>query len=132
MDKLQPATRRTLGFAPQQWILALLIIAGLVLLGLPLLARSSKRNDREAVSEALMHVVAAREHYGLDHNLSKGTSVTLQQLLADGKYLKELPGSLLGRELRLGPVGGRIACHLEGVWFDPLPTKADASVAPQP
>lgn len=71
--------------------LFLVVLALLVLLARPGLLRAQAETHAKECRENLNLIYAAKERYAQDHALRDGAPVSLQDLLQDGKMLKQQP-----------------------------------------
>jgi competence protein ComGC len=79
-----------------------LVIVLLVLISIPVVRRARQANQSRICVENLNQIVAAKERYALDHELKRSASISMQDLIKDGKMIKREP---------ICPTGGKYSVN---------------------
>lgn len=94
--------------------LIVLILALMMLLATPGIRHTQREFQAQGCRENLTAILAAKEHYVLEHDLKPGAAVPLEALLKEKKDLKERPVCPAGGKYEAGPAGTQPTCSLGG------------------
>lgn len=84
----------------------------LVAVAVPAFQKAQEESQAQACQENLSKIHTAKQQWALDHKMGKSAEPDWEDLLEDGKYLKEKPECPAGGEYELNAVGESPTCSL--------------------
>lgn len=104
--------RRNGGFTLIEILIAVLIIAVLLSVALPVFGKARENVRLKSCIKNMRNISDAKEQFGMEYRKAVGDVVTMDDLVPG--YLRRVPECPSGGEYTIGTIGEEVDCSYEG------------------